>query len=100
MTKTSISVSDNVISVTDSFLYNKKEIKETVDAFYKDLSYCNVVQNRTRFSFLTEWYTYNLCYSLNVKRGRTSTVDFEYPQKFIVGLLYRIIGSIAYFFIK
>ena len=100
MPKTEIKVSKNNINVNDSFLYTKKEIKSTVDEFYKSFPNCAVIQNRSKYSLMAEWCVHNFLYGLNILRDRTSNVDLNYPQKWWVELAYEIAGPFCYLFIK
>ena len=64
MPKTDVKVSKNNINVNDSFLYTKKEIKSTVDEFYKSFLNCAVIQNRSKYSLRAEWYVHNFLYAV------------------------------------
>ena len=50
MPKTEIKVSDDNIHVKDSYLYNKREIKSTVDEFYKSFPAMCCHSNRSKYS--------------------------------------------------
>ena len=100
MPKTDVKVSDDNIHVKDSYLYNKREIKSTVDEFYKSFPNCAVIQNRSKYSLRAEWYVHNFLYALNIERDRVSNVDLNYPQKWWVKFAYEIAGPFCYLFIK
>ena len=100
MPKTEIKVSDDNIHVKDSYLYNKREIKSTVDEFYKSFPAMCCHSNRSKYSLRAEWYVHNFLYALNIERDIVSSVDLNYPRKRWVELAYEIAGPFCYLFIK
>ncbi len=95
-----IKIGDTCIQFVDSYKLSKKDIKLLVDHLICDYQDNNVIKNRTKYSILSEIYTHNFCYNLNIFRERTCSADVNYPINRFAECIYKIICPLCWIFIK
>ena len=67
---------------------------------YKKENPDRLVFKRNIYSLITEWSFHNLLYFFHIKRKQTKDVDLDYPQEWYMTILYYILGTISFIFIK
>lgn len=92
-------VSDNVISIYDSYLISKFDFPKILGDIKQKYPQCNVTLKRSKFSLCMEWTVHNFLYMINYKRSRTKDVDLDYPCD-KPEWLYCICGLLTWIFIK
>ena len=84
------------ITLYNSYSIKKKDYKEELLKFREEHRDSIVVKNRGLFSMIMELSSHNLLYSLGIAREHTRHCDFEYPQKWYLGVGYFVIGMFGY----
>ena len=87
------------VTITDSFEMSKhyfERMLRRIKMTHPDSD----VWKRSWRSLKAEWICHNFAYDLGIRRDKTRTVDFEYPQKWWVKAGYWTLGGIAWLFIK
>lgn len=86
------SVTENNIHIKDSYkVTNTSEMKEILYAIQHNNPECKVFK-RSYNSMVSEWKAHNRLYKLGYKKHRTADVDINYPLKWYVELIYKILG--------
>jgi len=85
------------VTIKDSYSVGKR-------AFHGYLvHYCqidNAIAVRNWNVLKLEWAAHNGLYALGLWRSHTRSVDFEHPQKWWVSVIWCILGSLMYPFIR
>ena len=89
----SISVSDNCITVHDSYTTTDRTLIRSILVYVKDQAPNNVTKNRSMFSLCNEWIAHSLLYKLGIAKSHTRDVDLEYPQSVLHTIAWTIIGT-------
>ena len=93
-------VTDNNITIFDSYKVSKKKFKNILNGIKSKNPQNNVFKNRKISGMCLEWVIHNFCYLINFHRERTKDVDLNYPEKTFVKIGYCVIGSLVWLFIK
>jgi hypothetical protein len=90
-----IIVTDYNIHIEDSYKISKrKDIIDIMDWIYDN--YDNkVIQNRTKSSCINEWIAHNNLYKLGLFKSHTVSVDIDYPQKWYMPIIYKLLSLIV-----
>lgn len=89
----SILISDNCITVVDSYTTADRTLIQSIIEYVKDQSPNNVTKNRSMFSLCNEWIAHSLLYKLGIARSHTCNVDLEYPQSVLHSIAWTILGT-------
>lgn len=89
----SIVVSDNCITVRDSYKTAHRSLVKQVLQYVATQAPNNVTHNRSMFSLCNEWIAHTHLYNLGIARSHTRDVDLEYPQSAIHSIAWTIIGT-------
>lgn len=85
-------ISENNIHIKDSYkVTSKSEMKEMLYAIQCRHPECNSFK-RSYNSLVSEWRAHNRLYRLGYKKKRTGDVDLNYPLKWYIELLYKLLG--------
>lgn len=85
-------ITESNINIKDSYkVTSKSEMKEMLYAIQYKHPECNSFK-RSYESLIAEWRTHNRLYKWGIKRDHTADVDLNYPLKWYMELIYRIIG--------
>lgn len=87
------------VKLIDSYLVPKSKFGRELGAIRNLHPTCRLWK-RSIGSLRREWAAHNLAYSLNIRRDKTTDVDFDYEPKWYHKFLYGIVGTIALIFIK
>lgn len=89
----SILVSDNCITVLDSYTTADRPLIRSILEYVKNQAPNNVTKNRSMFSLSNEWIAHSLLYKLGIARSHTCNVDLEYPQSVLHTIAWTILGT-------
>lgn len=90
-----ITVTEYNIHIDNSYRIDKrKDIKEVIEFIYENYNN-KVIENRSQKSCVEEWITHNNLYKLNLFESHTISVDLDYPQKWYMPIIYKILSLIA-----
>lgn len=85
-------VTANNVHIQDSYdVKSRTSMKEILYAIQHRFPDCNTFK-RSYKSLIAEWRTHNRLYKLGIEKDRTGSVDLDYPLKWYVELVYRILG--------
>lgn len=85
-------ITENNVHIENSAIVtSKSEMKELLYAIQHKHSECNTFK-RSYNSLIAEWRAHNRLYRLGIEKNRTRSVDLNYPLKWYVELIYRILG--------
>lgn len=85
-------VTANNVHIKDSYkVSSKSEMKEMLYAIQYRYPECKTF-NRSYESLISEWRAHNRLYRLKFKRNHTKDVDLNFPLKWYIELIYRILG--------
>lgn len=85
-------VTGSNINIKDSYkVTSKSEMKEMLYAIQHNHPECTSFK-RSYESLMAEWRAHNRLYRWGIKRDHTADVDLNYPLKWYVELIYRILG--------
>lgn len=85
-------ITTNNIHIENSYkVTSKSEMKEILYAIQHKHPECNTFKRKYN-SLIAEWRTHNRLYRLGYKKNRTGSVDINYPLKWYVKLVYKILG--------
>ncbi len=87
------------LHIIDSYQVSKKAFRRQL-ASIKALHPDSDVWKRSWCSLELEWATHNGLYAIGIARSHTKDVDLNYPQKWYEKVLYPIVGSVCWIFIK
>lgn len=87
-----INFTDKYITIYDSCLVEKDDIRGFVRKLKNDFPNENVLKNRSDGSIVREWESHNLLYDLNFKRENTRHVDIEDNQSSLLSFLYFVVS--------
>jgi len=89
----------NRVKLFDSYMVSKTRFETELNVIRYLHPTCRLWK-RSIGSLRREWAAHNLAYSLNIRRDKTESVDFEYEPRWYHKLLYGIVGTIALIIIK
>lgn len=89
----SIHVTENCISVLDSYTTDDRTLIRSILEYVKVQAPNNVTKNRSMFSLCNEWIAHSLLYKIGIARSHTRNVDLEYPQSVLHSIAWTIIGT-------
>ena len=89
----------NRVKLFDSYMVSKTRFETELNVIRYLHPTC-LLWKRSIGSLRREWAAHNLAYSLNIRRDKTESVDFEYEPRWYHRLLYGVVGTIALIFIK
>ena len=85
-------ITENNIHIENSYqIKSKSEMKEVLYAIQHNHPECSSFK-RSYESLIAEWRAHNRLYRWGIKRNHTADVDLNYPLKWYVELIYRILG--------
>lgn len=93
-------VSENNISIKDSYNVSKHDFKEVLNQIKDAYPTNTVINNRSFKSMIKEWAVHSFLYRLGLWKNRTKNVDLNYPQKFKEKIVYIVFGWLCWLFIK
>lgn len=95
-----IVISENNIQIKDGYTYSKYDFWTVLLPLREWYPYNNVLTHRSDRSLMAEWSVHNFLYNIGLFRSRTKDVDLNYPIPLYESVLYLIVGSIVWMFIK
>jgi len=79
--------------IKDSYKVHSKAMMEyIIDGLQRKDSPPAPIACRTIESLVREWCGHNLLYDLHIARGRTTSVDFEYPQRWYYATIWYVLS--------
>lgn len=85
-------VTQNNVHIKNSYkVTSKSEMREMLYAIQYNNPECNVFK-RSYKSLIAEWRAHNRLYKWGIEKGRTADVDLNYPLKWYIELIYKILG--------
>jgi len=82
----------NRVKIIDSYkVVDRSKMKDVLYAIQHNHPECNSFK-RSYKSIIAEWRTHNRLYRLGYKKKRTGSVDINYPLKWYIELVYKILG--------
>ena len=90
-----ISVTDNNIHIENSYrITTRKLITDIIEFIYEKYSN-EVTKNRSKSSCVNEWIAHNNLYKLGLFKSHTVSVDINYPQKWYIPIIYKLLSLIV-----
>lgn len=81
------------LKIPYSYIVQKRsDMRVVLDAKYKLGVDNNLVILRGREPLVREWCAHNLLYNLHIARKHTRDVDFEYPQKWYISVVWYLLS--------
>ena len=93
-------VDNSAIKIIDSWEVKKKEYSQVLDMIREKYPDHPVCKNRKDSSLKLEWASHNGLYKVGAFRSHTKDVDFEYPQKWYMKIIYALSGGFFWIFLK
>lgn len=85
-------VTDDNISIIDSYrVVDDRDKLDIIEDLLRSFPWFD--ETRSSKDMLNEWRVHNFCYSINFKRKRTISVDFELRQNKILKFLYWLVSK-------
>lgn len=88
----SISVTDNCITVHDSYKTSNRELIRCILQYVKKTTPNEVTRKRTIKNLCNEWIAHTRLYHLGIAQSHTRDVDLEYPQSALHSIAWTILG--------
>lgn len=93
-------VTQNTIHIYDSYIYGKSGFQSRLELIQENYPDCLVFKHRSFWHLKMEWAVHNFLFKLGLWRDRVGDVDLDWPlQKWYRGILYSILGPVAWLFI-
>jgi hypothetical protein len=88
------SLSNDVLTIENSakMICTKEMRKRLVSIREKEADKDYDIFKRSNSNMINEWCTHNICYMLGILKDRAVSVDFEYPQKWYLKVIYALVG--------
>ena len=86
--------------ITNCYEYCAKEVREGIKQLREQNPDNEGLAERGNFSYINEWSVHSLCYHWGIARERTKDADCQFYMKFIIELIYNILGPIARLLLK
>lgn len=87
------------VKLFDSYMVSKTRFETELNVIRYLHPTCRLWK-RSIGSLRREWAAHNLAYSLNIRRDKTTDVDFDYEPKWYHNFAYWVVGNIALLVIK
>lgn len=82
----------NRVKIINSYkITDRSKMKEILYAIQHNHPECSSFK-RSYESLMAEWRAHNRLYSWGIKRSHTADVDLNYPLKWYMELIYRVLG--------